>query len=269
MSKLGIIAAKGGLTHKLVEYMAAKEGAFIVAIEGEADQETVAKLEHIWIKVGEIGKAVEAMKAAKVERIVFVGSLRKPDILSVKVDWLGTKLLAKLVKNRIFGDNKLLSTATKFLEEQGFIVVGVDSILPNLTVDAGIFTILHPNDQDNIDIELGRKAVQLLGSLDIGQAAIVENGAVLGVEGMEGTDRLIERCACLKHHQDLSGVLVKFAKPGQELRADLPTIGIETIKSLHQAGFKGIMIEAKKSIFLDQIEAISYANEHKIFIGAL
>jgi len=268
MSKLGIIAAKGGLAQELLEYATDKEDAFVVAIEGEADPAIVTKFNHIWIKLGEIGKAVDAMKAAKVKRVVFVGSLYKPDIFKLKVDWLGAKLLAKIVKEKFFGDDKLLSSVTNFLEAQGFAVVGIHEILKYLVVEPGIFTKLKPSSQDKNDIELASKIVKQLGSLDIGQAAIVQNGIVLGVEAVEGTDSLIKRCGELKRG-DAAGVLVKFSKPGQELRMDLPTIGIQTVKNIHQAGFKGIIIEAKKAIFLDQKEVVEYANKHNIFIGAM
>ena len=219
--------------------------------------------------MGEIGKAVDAMKAARVDKIVFVGSLQKPDIFSLKLDALGTKLLAKMAKDKFFGDNKLLSVLTDFLEEQDFRVVGVHEILEDLVVEAANFTKISPNEQDQIDIDLAMKAVTQLGQLDIGQAAIVQDGVVLGVEAVEGTDKLIKRCGEMKHTHNHAGVLVKLSKPGQELRTDLPTIGIETIKNIHQAGFKGIAIEAHRAIFLDQEEAIKYANENEMFILSL
>ncbi len=268
MNKLGIIAASGGLAKELIEHATTKEDAFIVALQGEADPKIINKLDHIWIKLGEIGKAIDAMRKAGVKRIVFVGSLHKPDILSVKVDWLGAKLLTKIIKNKLFGDNKLLSSLTNFLEEEGFELVGVHEILKYLVVKAGIFTKLKPNKQDKADIELGRQVILNLGALDIGQGAIVENSMVLGVEAIEGTDKLIKRCAELKRNKT-GGILVKFAKPGQELRIDLPTIGINTIKNLHKAGFKGIVIEANKTIFLDQEKVIEYADKHNMFIGAM
>lgn len=267
MSKLGVIAAKGGLVQELLDCITSKEDVFIVAIEGEANPELVSKFDHIWIKLGEVGKAVEAMQAASVKRIMFVGSLHKPDLLKIKVDWLGAKLLAKITKEKFFGDNRLLSTVTNFLEGHDFTVIGVHEILKHLLVESGIFTKLKPDSQDKNDVELAIKVVKQLGDLDIGQAAIVQNGIILGVEAIEGTDSLIKRCGELKISKS-GGVLAKFSKPNQELRMDLPTIGINTIKNMHKAGFKGIIIEAQRSILLDQLQVINYANEHNMFIGA-
>ncbi len=269
MSKIGIIAAKGNLSRKLIDSVKDKFDLFIVALSGETDPSLVEGIDHIWVSIGEIGKAIDAMHNANVERIVFVGSLQKPDIFSLKLDKMGTKLLAKMVKDKFFGDNKLLSVLTDFLEDNGFKVVGAHEILKDLVVEAANFTKISPNEQDKADIEIAIKVVKELGKLDIGQAAIVQNGAVLGVEAMEGTDNLIKRCSGLKHSEHYGGVLVKFSKPGQELRTDLPTIGIETIKNMHISGFKGIAIEANRAIFLDKEEAISYANKHDMFILAL
>ena len=115
MSKLGIIAAKGDLSKKLLEYAKEKFELFIVALHGETDPALLVGIDHIWISIGEIGKAVAAMQAAQVERLIFVGSLQKPDLFSLKVDLLGAKLLAKITKDKFFGDNKLLSSLTEFL----------------------------------------------------------------------------------------------------------------------------------------------------------
>ena len=268
MSKLGIIAAKGDLSKKLLEYAKEKFELFIVALHGETDPALLVGIDHIWISIGEIGKADAAMQAAQVERLIFVGSLQKPDLFSLKVDLLGAKLLAKITKDKFFGDNKLLSSLTEFLEDQGFKVIGVDEILKDLVVGAANFTLLSPNEQDQLDIELAIKVVKTLGGLDIGQGAIVQNGIVLGVEAIEGTDNLIKRCGELRRATNYGGVLVKLSKPGQELRMDLPTIGINTIKNIHEAGFKGIVIEANKAIFLDLEEAIIYDNEHQLYIVA-
>lgn len=269
MKKLGIIAAKGDLSKKLIEYTRREFEIFVVAIYGESDPDLLENIDHIWIKIGEIGKAVDAMKAASVKDVIFVGSLSKPDILNLKVDAMGAKLLAKIAKDKIFGDNKLLSSVTKFLEEQDFNVIGVDAVLKDLVVPAKVFTNLLPNEQDKSDIELAIKVIKALGELDVGQGAIVDNGVVIGVEALEGTDELISRCAILKRSKTNSGVLVKLSKPGQELRMDLPTIGINTIKNIHKAGFKGIIIEANRAIFLDQEEVIDYANEHNLYVSSV
>ncbi len=269
MTKLGIIATKGNLSKKLIDYAQSKLDIFMVAIEGKTDPEFVKGVDHVWVHLGEIGKAIDAMKQANVSQIVFSGPIQKPDIFNLKLDMMGTKLFAKMVKDKFFGDNKLLSVLTAFLEDHGFKVIGVHEILKDLVVKASNFTKLTPNKDDKADIDLGMKVVKELGKLDIGQGAITHGGVVLGVEAIEGTEELIKRCGELKHSDAYGGVLVKFSKPGQELRTDLPTIGIETVKSMHVAGFKGIVIEAERAIFLDRKECIKYADEHDMFIVAI
>lgn len=269
MKKLGIIAANGGLSKKLINLAKDEFDIFVVAIKNESDSSVLDNINHIWINIGEIGKAIDALNLANIKDLVFAGSLKKPDIFNLKVDAVGAKLLAKIAKDKFFGDNKLLSSVTEFLSERGFNIIGVQEILNNLVVEAGNFTTSHPNEEDLNDIELAVKVVKQLGDLDIGQGAIVQDRIVLGVEAIEGTDGLIERCGKLKITKNYSGVLVKCSKPNQELRMDLPTIGIDTIKKMHEAGFKGIVIEAKKSIFLDQIEVVEYANKYGMFISAI
>ena len=269
MKKLGIISANGGLSKKLIDFSKHEFDIFVIAIKGEADSSTLEGINHIWINIGEIGKAIDALNLANIKDIVFAGSLQKPDILNIKVDGLGAKLLAKIAKDKFFGDNKLLSSVTEFLSDYGFNIIGVQDILKDLVVEAKNFTISFPNEKDLNDIELAINIAKQLGKLDIGQGAIVQDGVVLGVEAVEGTNRLIERCAKLRITKNYSGVLAKCSKPDQELRMDLPTIGIDTIKRMHEAGFKGIVIEAKKSIFLDQIEVVEYANKYGMFISAI
>jgi len=270
MNKLAIIAAAGDLSKKLINFcLHSNIPIFVVAITDITDPQIIKDVDHVWIKLGEIGKAIEAMRASAVNQVVFVGSLKKPDLFNLKVDILGAKLLAKITKNKLFGDDKILSSVTLFIEQYGFKVIGVQEILQNLLVDEANFTKIAPNAKDKDDIALGIKVVTQLGSLDIGQAVIVQNGVVLGVEAVEGTDNLINRCGKLKFSEDFSGMLVKFSKPNQELRMDLPTVGLQTIKNAHKAGFKGIVIEANRSIFLDQKEVIEFADKHGMFVCAI
>lgn len=272
MTKIAIIAAAGGLICKLVDHALLTNLDFVlIAINNVTSHDIINKVKLankniISIELGEIGKAIEFMQAEHVVEIVFAGHLSKPNIFSLKFDMLGAKLFARISKDKFFGDNKLLSSLNNFLEEFNFKIIGIEKIIPDLVVDERIFTKLLPSVEDYLDIELAKKVIQSLGSLDIGQAVIVENGIVLGVEAIEGTDELIKRCAKLKRSKEKSGVLLKFSKPGQDLRIDLPTIGINTLTNLNQAGFKGLVIEAKKSIFLDQQQVINFADNNHIYV---
>lgn len=269
MNKLVIIAGKGNLSRKLIHASKGQYELLIIALYNETDPDLIKDLPHIWIKLGEVGKAIGAIKDFKAKKVLFVGSVDKPDILNLKVDTMGAKLLAKIAKDKIFGDNKILSSLTDFLTQQDLEVVGAHEILKDLVVSEGVFTLVKPNEQEMSDIKLAKRVTHSLGELDIGQATIIENGIILGVEAAEGTDNLIKRCAELKKIKSQGGLLVKFSKPNQETRIDLPTIGIETIRNIHAAKFKGIAIEAHKSIFLDKEEVISYANANNLFVIAI
>ncbi len=266
MKKLGIIAAKGDLTRKLIEYCQGRCPFFLVAIKGETDLELIKNTDHIEISIGEIGKAVEAMRANGVERIVFVGSLAKPDFLSLKVDMMGAKLLAQITKNKLFGDNNVLSTITKFLETHCFEVVGVNEILVDLVANSGIYTRLKPAEDEFNDIKIANNILDHLAEYDIGQGLVIENKVILAIEAIEGTDEMVKRCSSLKRVAEKAGILVKRAKLGQELRIDLPTIGLATIKQVFEAGLKGVAVQANKTIFLDREMVIEFADEHDLFI---
>jgi len=151
------------------------------------------------------------------------------------------------------------------LESEGFHVVSVDSILADALAPAGPLGTLRPDAEAEADITLGVKAALALGALDIGQAVVVQQGLVLGVEAIEGTDALIERCATLSR-EGPGGVLVKGAKPGQERRADLPTVGPRTVTRAQAAGLRGIAVEAGATLLLDRDEMAATADRAGLFV---
>ncbi|MCK5556178.1 MAG: LpxI family protein, partial [Alphaproteobacteria bacterium] len=151
------------------------------------------------------------------------------------------------------------------LEKEGFRLVGAHEIEPRLITPEGILTKKAPSPENKTDIEYGIKVVKALGRLDVGQAAVVQQGIVLGVEAAEGTDALLERCVGLRR-KGRGGVLVKTCKPQQDTRIDLPTIGLRTIRYAWEAGLEGVAVEAGASLLLDRDEAISAANKLGFFI---
>jgi len=266
MNTLGIIAGGGRLPAQLVEScQATGRKFFVVALENAADMETVTHVPHALVRIGAVGEAIGHLRNAGVQEIVLAGSVRRPSLTSLRPDMMGAKLLARLGKAFFSGDDALLKAVVSFLESEGFKVVGSDDILRGLIAPAGILGKIKPDVRAEADIAHGIKAARALGEHDIGQAVIVENGYVLGVEAAEGTDALIERCGKLRREMQ-SGVLVKVKKPGQEMRADLPTIGIETVEKIHVAGFAGIAIEAGGGMILDKEKTIAKADALGVFV---
>ena len=174
------------------------------------------------------------------------------------------KLLAKIKTVSGKGDNALLSLLVNELENEKFRVVGADELLKS-NVPLGLIAGREPNPNDKNDIQIGLNVVTAMGKLDVGQAAVIEEGLVIGVEAIEGTDKLLRRCLGLKR-ESKGGVLVKLKKPNQEERIDLPTIGINTVQIASKIGLSGIAIHANHSIIIDREKVIEEANKVGLFI---
>jgi DUF1009 family protein len=263
--RLGILAGAGALPARVIEACRASERPFFVlAFEGETDPATVAGAPHAWVRLGAAGEGFRHLHENGVDELVMAGGIRRPSIASLRPDWRAAKFFAK-VGYRALGDDGLLSALVKELESEGFRIIGADAILPSALAPSGPFGSLAPDAQGEADIAYGRKVALALGALDIGQAVIVQQGMVLGVEAIEGTDALIARCATLRRDGP-GGVLVKVKKPGQEGRADLPTIGPRTVAAAARAGLRGIAVEAGATLVLDLRGIAAAADRAGLFV---
>jgi DUF1009 family protein len=266
MNALGIIAGGGRLPTQLIEACEASgRSCFVLALGGSADIPSIAHVPHATVRIGAVGAALKHLRNAGAKDIVLAGSVRRPTLFSLRPDLAGIKLLLRLGLKFFSGDDALLTALVKFFEDEGFHVVGSDEILSALLAPEGILGNVKPSAVQQSDIAHGIEAARKLGALDIGQAAVVENGHVLGVEGTEGTDALIACCGTLRRAEK-SGVLVKMSKPNQEKRADLPAIGMQTVENIHAAGLAGIAIEAGAALILDKEKTIARADALGIFI---
>ena len=264
--KIGIIAGGGALPVALANYLEQKQQPlFVLALKGHADKhdfsDTVPLKE---IRLGAIGKAFQLLKKNGVRKIVFIGSVKRPSFSEIRPDLKGLSFLAKL-SLKALGDDGLLRFVIKEVENKGFDVVGIHDLMPKLLVPKGVLTHQKPSKKDIVDIERGFSVAKILGKADVGQAVIVQQGIVLSVEGIEGTKALIERTKKLKRKGE-GGVLVKTIKPQQDNRIDMPTIGPETVKSIFDAGLKGIAVEAGKVLLAEAEKTIELADKLNIFI---
>jgi len=264
--KLGILAGAGELPSRVI---AACRGAqrpfFVLAFEGSADPAAIEGAPHAWIRLGAAGEGLRILREQGVRELVMAGGVKRPSVLQLRPDWRTAKFFAR-IGYRALGDDGLLKAVIHELEQvEGFHIVGLDSILGSTLAPAGPLGRHLPDEQAQHDIARGFAIVRALGALDIGQAVVVQQGLVLGVEAIEGTDGLIQRCAGLKR-EGLGGVLVKATKPGQERRADLPTIGPRTVAGAAAAGLRGIAVEAGSTILVDQSELVATADEAGLFI---
>ncbi len=265
---LGIIAG-GGELPGLLARCAGEQGrkVFIVALEHQADPAVVEPFDHRWVRLGAAATAIAHLRRENVEDVVLAGPVRRPSMSELMPDLRAARFLASGALSK--GDDGLLSSIIRLLEEEeGFRVVGVPDVLGSLAAPEGNLTMRAPDDREEADISRGKTVLEALDALDIGQAAAVQQGVVLGLEAVEGTDALIRRAGELRRPGP-GPVLVKFSKTNQDLRADQPTIGPATVEGCAAAGFSGIAVEAKRSLIVGRDEVVAAAERHGLFLKAL
>lgn len=265
-AKLGIIAGGKDLPVEVINHCREQNRPyFVLAFEGQTDPETVEGSDHAWVRLGAVGKALQILKQKEVKELVMVGPMRRPSWREIRPDTKGAFWLARLARNA-FGDDSMFRIIIDELEKEGFRVIGAEDLIgQKILATQGAMSKHKPDDQANQDIQHGLKVAKILGQADVGQSVIVQGGIVLGVEAVEGTSELIKRCRDL-HRKGPGGILIKIAKPDQERRVDLPTIGLETVRLAHDNGLRGIAVEAHSVQILQRQEAIDYANKHGIFL---
>ena len=263
--KLGIIAGSGALPVSVAQACQKTKRPFcVVGLKGFADKKDFpAKTPFFECRLGAVGRLIRTFKKENVSEIILLGGVRRPSILELFPDFTTLKLLSKFAFSK--GDDGLLRSVIRQIEAFGFTVVGVSSVLPELLTPKGVLGSVQPNATDWKDIKRGTEVAHLLGKADVGQAVIMQQGLVLALEGIEGTAALIKRSAPLKR-KGKAPILVKMCKPTQDQRVDLPTIGVQTIQQAHQAGLKGIALQAGTTLIADVSKTIEQADKLNIFL---
>lgn len=265
--KLGIIAGGGNIPQMLINECINQNIDFVVlGIEGNADKNLFdgTKFPYKWIRLGQAGTGFKYFVEQKVQDVVMIGTIRRPSFFDIVPDLRTTAFFAK-IGAKALGDDGLLRAVVDEIEKDGMSVKGVHEVMPDILIKEGVLTKRKPSKQDLIDIKRGVEAALTLGKLDIGQAVIVQQGLVLGVEGIEGTDELIRRCKDYRRKGD-GGVLVKLRKPQQDMRIDLPTIGSRSVERAHETGLEGIIVHAGNGLIVDEKETIDLANKYGMYI---
>lgn len=266
-SKLGILAGGGALPAMLVQDCI-KEGRpfFVIAFEDQADRDLVAPktVPHAWVRLGAAGKAIRILRRERVGELVMAGTIRRPSLAALRPDFWTMRFLAR-TGGLGHGDDAILTRLIGALQGEGFAITGIDALLPDLLAPEGVYGIVQPTDDDLADVECAIKAALDLGARDKGQAAVVRSGEVVALETAAGTDALLAGCAETAFSEP-SGVLVKTSKPGQERRADLPTIGIGTVAGVQRAGLRGIAVEAGSALVVDRAAVAAAADRAGLFV---
>lgn len=266
---LGIIAGGGELPARVADAArAAGRPVFIVGLDGFADPSVLVPYPHRMIRLGAAGRILATLRAEQCRDLVLIGTVRRPSVLDMRPDLEGARLLRRVGRAIFAGDDRLLSTVITILSEEGFRVVGAHEVLAGILAPAGVLTRITADDAALADIARGVMVVRAIGSVDVGQGCVVQQGVVLAVEAAEGTDAMLARCAALAR-TGAGGVLVKLVKPGQERRADLPTIGVGTVRAASQAGLRGIAFEAQGVMLADREATVAAADAAGLFLLGL
>lgn len=263
--KLGVIAGSGALPRLLAE---AAGDAFVVRLAGIADATYPPPSAECG--VAEAGKILRVLKEANCDAVTLAGVVRRPDFSSLKPDWRGAALLPRVIAAAARGDGAMLAVLVETFEAEGFLVIGADEVLASLAAPKGPLGAISPSPEHWADIRKAAAIVAALGPFDVGQAAVVASGFTLAIEAAEGTDGVLARCAVLpasaRGGEKRNGVLLKRPKPGQELRVDLPTIGVETIKGASAAGLAGVAVEAGMTLVIDREAVAREADRLGLFV---
>ena len=272
--RIAVIAGSGRLPVDVAESLAAHDcSPFVVMVAGEASPE-LASYDHEELTVENFAGLAPLLKRQGITHAVFAGAIsRRPKLSALKPSLTLLRFLPRALAALVKGDDGMLRALAGAVETLGVKVVGAHEIAPDRLASEGPMTSLVPRKSDWRDLDVAAEAARAIGVLDIGQGAVAIGGRVIALEGVEGTDGMLERVKDLRSHGRLAGktrgVLVKYAKPSQELRIDLPTIGPTTVIGAHAAGLAGIGVEAERSFVLDLPGVIAEADRLGLFVVGL
>ena len=274
-SPIGLIAAGGAMPFAVADSLVARGiHPVVFALRGACDPVQAQRFRHHWIHLGQVGRAEKLFRSEGCRDLVFIGTLFRPALSEIRLD-LGTlRVIAEVLASFRGGDDHLLSGIGRILERDGFRMVGIKDVAPDLLMPEGLLTRAAPDAQASADIARGREVLRALGPFDIGQAAVVIDGHVVGIEDIGGTDGLLERIAELRTQRRIKaaakrGVLVKAPKSGQDLRFDLPTVGPRTVAGATKAKLAGVAVAAGNAIVAEPQAMIRAADAAGLFVTGM
>jgi DUF1009 family protein len=262
----GLIAGNGRFPFLVLEG-ARSQGIemAVIALKEEAAPELEQMAERLhWVSLGELSKAIELMQSEGVTRAVMAGQVKHSKIFSlIRPDWKLAKLLLSLPRKNT---DSLIGAVAKALAEEGISLVDSTLFLKPLLPEAGVLTRRAPSAGEAADMEYGLQLARQIAGMDIGQTVVVSDCACVAVEAMEGTDETIERAGRFAQGKNL--VVVKVSKPGQDMRFDVPVVGLPTVETMKKAGATALAIDATRTLLFDREKLIELADIAGIAIQA-
>ena len=216
------------------------------------------------VSLGHVGRIISIIKKHKCKKILFAGKVQKPNFGKLKLDFKGIYYIPRIIKKSKLGDAAILKEIIRIFENEKIKTISSNTFTPELSLKRGIYTKIKPDKNDKINMLQAIKALNRSGSYSFSQGAVSRQNKIIALEGNKGTRAMLEKIKIKNREQN--GVLVKFPKKKQDLRIDLPTAGLNTLKQCKKAGLKGIVLQHKKNIFLDKKKCIQFANKNRMFI---
>jgi len=216
------------------------------------------------VSIGQFGKIIKILKDNRCKKVLFAGKVEKPNFSKLKLDIKGIYYIPRIIKSSKFGDAAILREIIKILKKEGIRTLSSLTFNPELTLKKGNYSKIKPNGDDKANINKAIKTLNRLDEYTFSQGVVVRNKKVVAIEGKDGTQKMLERCKSKQFKNQ--GVLVKFPKRKQDLRIDLPTIGIKTFTQCKSSGLKGIVLKSMRNVFLERNKCITFANKNKMFI---
>ena len=216
------------------------------------------------VSIGQFGKIIKIFKKNKCKKVLFAGKVKKPNFSKLRLDFKGIYYIPRIVRSSKLGDAAILREIIKILKQERIITLSSLTYNPELTLKKGTYSKIKPNKEDNLDIEKAISTLGKLGKYTFSQGTVVRNNKVVVIERKGGTERMLK--INRTKTQRNKGVLVKFPKKKQDLRIDLPTVGLKTLVQCKAAGLKGIVLKAKQHVFLEKNKCINFANKNKMFL---
>lgn len=268
---LAIFCGGGGFPLEVVRAAQANGRApFIVGVIGSCDP-AIEAFPHLWVHIGQVGKVFAALKERAVVDIAFVGAMTRPELADLRFDWGALKRAPELAQLFRGGDNRLLVGVAAIFEREGLRVVGVHEIAPQLLAPAGLIGARSAPSDAEADARIGAALLAALSPFDVGQGVVVANARVIAIEAAEGTDAMLARVADLRaarrlRFQGPAGVFVKAPKRDQDLRLDMPAVGVKTIEAAKRAQLRGVALAAGQVLIADRQAFARAADEAGLFV---
>ena len=259
---IGLFLGSTDFPKLIVKRLKEKDKKYFI-IDLTSKKKFIKNKNSYYIPIGKFGKILKLIKEKKCKKVLFAGKIDKPKISNLKLDIKGIYYIPRIIKAFKLGDAAILKELIKILAENKIQVIKSNFFNPELTLLKGNFSKTRPSSLDIVNIKKGIKTFYNLNAHDHVQALVIKDNTIIEKETSKGTKKMLQS---INRTNGAAGILIKFPKKKQDLRADLPTIGLETFKDCKRANLKGIVLKSNQNIFIDKKKCIKFANKNKIFI---